>query len=263
MRSPAVTRMVEDHLMLIWKAYEWPGGEPSTTELAARLRVTPSTVSANLKKLARDGFIEYEPYGSIVLTDEGHRIAVATVRRHRIIETFLAQQLGLSWDLVHDEADRLEHAVSDLVLDRMNDAIGAPTVDPHGDPIPAADGTMPPDLSRAITELPVGASCTVTRVSDRSPEVLRLLTERGVTVGATVEVRAVNLPAEMIELSFGARRIELSLAAAAAIRVSPGPPEPAASPPPSSDPAWAPEPGPEPGPEPHPGSDPDPDPGPA
>ena len=120
MPRPAVTRMVEDYVTLIWKAYEWPGGRPATTEMAEQLGVTASTVSANLKKLARDGYIDYEPYGQIVLTDVGRQIAVEIVRRHRIVESYLVEALGLTWDQVHDEADRLEHAVSDLVLERMN-----------------------------------------------------------------------------------------------------------------------------------------------
>ncbi len=103
-RSPA-TRMVEDYVTLIWKAHEWPGGEPSTTDLAAQLGVTPSTVSANLKRLARDGLISYEPYGPIELTDDGRAIAIDIVRRHRIVETYLVEHLELSWDQVHDEAN--------------------------------------------------------------------------------------------------------------------------------------------------------------
>lgn len=126
MPHPAVTRVVEDYVTLIWKAHEWPGGTPTTSDLAAQLGVTPSTVSANLKKLARDGFIDYEPYGSINLTETGQAIAVEIVRRHRILETYLVRELGVAWDQVHDEADRLEHAVSDLVLDRMAEALGHP-----------------------------------------------------------------------------------------------------------------------------------------
>ncbi|WP_454301593.1 metal-dependent transcriptional regulator [Salana multivorans] len=110
-----VGRVAEDYLALIWKANEWPGDErrATTSDLAAALGVTLSTVSANLKRLARERLIRYQPYGAIELTREGERIALGVVRRHRLIETFLVEQLCYSWDEVHEEADRLEHAVTD------------------------------------------------------------------------------------------------------------------------------------------------------
>ena len=140
MSSPPVTRVVEDYVTLIWKAFEWPGGVPTTTDLAARLGVTPSTVSTTLKKLARDGIIEYEPYGAITLTEAGRSLAIGIVRRHRILETYLARALGVPWDEVQDEADRLEHAVSDALLERMDLALGCPTHDPHGTRSPTRPG---------------------------------------------------------------------------------------------------------------------------
>lgn len=221
MPRPAVTRMVEDYVTLIWKAYEWPGGEPSTTDLAAQLGVTPSTVSANLKKLGRDGFIRYAPYGSIGLTDQGRTVAVEIVRRHRILETYLVERLGLSWDQVHDEADRLEHAVSDVVLDRMDAALGHPSHDPHGDPIPAADGSVPDDLTRALSETAVGQTVRIARVSDRSAGLLRHLESGGFTVGAEVRVTSLSAAASVIQISSCEAHIELSLQAAASIRVLP------------------------------------------
>lgn len=219
MPLPPVTRMVEDHLTAIWKALEWPDGTPTTGDLSAQLGVTASTVSANLKKLARDGFIDYEPYGPIDLTETGRSVAVAIVRRHRIIETYLVRALGLGWDEVHAEADRLEHAVSDLVLERMDAALGHPSTDPHGDPIPAPDGTLPPDDSRSLTSVPAGAEVEIARVSDRSPDVLRYLDEQGVTVGTRVQVEEVNPAASIVGLAVGEERVVLSLAAAAAVRV--------------------------------------------
>ena len=222
MPRPAVTRMVEDYVTLIWKAYEWPGGRPATTDLAERLGVTASTVSANLKKLARDGYIDYEPYGQIVLTDAGRRIAVEIVRRHRIVESYLVEALGLTWDQVHDEADRLEHAVSDLVLERMNAAMGSPQRDPHGDPIPDADGRTAEFPSRRLQETPPGVEVEVVRVSDRSPELLRYLTDRGIVIGTKLQVRSISSAASSIAVSVGDESIELALDAADAIRVGPG-----------------------------------------
>lgn len=221
MPRPAVTRMVEDYVTLIWKAYEWPGGCPATTEMAEQLGVTASTVSANLKKLARDGYIDYEPYGQIVLTDAGRQVAVAIVRRHRIVESYLVEALGLSWDQVHDEADRLEHAVSDLVLARMNAALGNPQRDPHGDPIPDADGHTADFPSRRLQETAPGVEVEVVRVSDRSPELLRYLTDRGIVIGTKLQVRSISSAASAIAVSVGDESIELALDAADAIRVGP------------------------------------------
>ncbi len=219
MSDTPVSRMAEDHLTLIWKAYERPGGEPSTTDLAAQLRVRPSTVSANLKKLARDGLIDYEPYGRITLTEAGQAIAVSVVRRHRIIETYLVDRLGLGWEHVHDEADRLEHAVSDLVLDRMDEVLGRPTADPHGDPIPAPDGTLPPDVSVALRDAPPGTEVRVARVSDRSADVLRYLHDRGVVLGTHLEVIEVSTATGTLAVRVEGQPLELSLTAADAVRV--------------------------------------------
>ncbi|GAA1050364.1 metal-dependent transcriptional regulator [Arthrobacter russicus] len=219
MPRPAVTRMVEDYVTLIWKAYEWPGGQPTTTDLAAQLGVTASTVSANLKKLARDEYIRYEPYGRIELTDTGRSVAVEIVRRHRILETYLHQHLGLAWDQVHAEADQLEHALSDLVLERMDAAIGHPSHDPHGDPIPDADGRIVTAHSGLLADAAPGTEVVVVRVSDRSPDILRYLDERGITIGAVLQVAAVNTAAASIALHSGQGPIEISLSAAKAVRV--------------------------------------------
>lgn len=219
MSQPSVSRMVEDYVTLIWKAYEWPDSTPTTTDLAESLGVTPSTVSANLKKLARDGLISYKPYGPISLTEEGRRIAVDIVRRHRIIETYLVERLGLTWDQVHDEADRMEHAVSDLVLDRMDDALGNPTADPHGDPIPARDGTVQDIDSLLLADAPAGAEVVVLRVSDRHPEILRYLTEKGVTIGHAMRVERRADRAGLLHVRLDEDLLELTTASARDIRV--------------------------------------------
>lgn len=231
MPDPQVTRVVEDYLPMIWvvddylpmiwKAFEWPGGTPTTTDLASRLGVTASTVSATLKKLARDGFIVYEPYGAIELTQAGRRVAVEIVRRHRILETYLQQQLGLPWDAVHAEADRLEHAVSDTVLARMHELLGHPSSDPHGDPIPDADGTLAADRSRALTDVQPGTAVRVARVSDRSSEVLRHLDGLGIAIGTELRVDEVNLEAGAVGVTVAGAAVQLGLQAADAVRVLP------------------------------------------
>lgn len=229
MPDAPVTRMVEDYVTLIWKAYEWPGSEPSTTDLAASLGVTPSTVSANLKRLGRDGFIAYEPYGAIALTPLGRGIAVGVVRRHRIIETYLVERLGLSWDEVHDEADRLEHAVSDLMLKRMDAELGHPRADPHGDPIPSIDGEIDsPDALRLLDAAP-GDRVRVLRVSDRQPDVLRYLSAKGIGIGAELTLVDASRATGIVRLERAAEAdssgggplepLEIGTAAAREIRV--------------------------------------------
>ena len=213
--------MVEDYVTLIWKAVEWPGGMPSTTDLADQLGVTASTVSANLKKLARDGYIRYEPYGRIELTESGREIAVGVVRRHRILETYLVNQLGLTWDQVHDEADRLEHAVSDLVLERMDAVLGHPRKDPHGDPIPDSNGVTVRDDSLPLSDISPDTTVEVARISDRSPDVLRYLQKRGIVVGSQVRVVDVSQAASALQATVEGATVELSLHSAGSIRVIP------------------------------------------
>ena len=213
--------MVEDYVTLIWKAVEWPGGMPSTTDLADQLGVTASTVSANLKKLARDGYIRYEPYGRIELTESGREIAVGVVRCHRILETYLLNQLGLTWDQVHDEADRLEHAVSDLVLERMDAVLGHPRKDPHGDPIPDSDGVTVRDDSLPLSDISPDTTVEVARISDRSPDVLRYLQKRGIVVGSQVRVVDVSQAASALQATVEGATVELSLHSAGSIRVIP------------------------------------------
>ena len=230
MGGPRVSKVVEDYLKIIWKAQEWPGGSVSTNELATTLAVTPSSVSANLKKLARDGFIDYEPYGRIDLTPAGHEIAIMVVRRHRVIETYLVERLGLGWDEVHAEADVLEHAVSDLVLDRMDQVLGHPAHDPHGDLIPQADGSMARSTEGSaaarLSEIDPGAHGRVIRISDHEPEILRYLAARQIQVGTHVRLEARNAAAGSLSVTRSdtagalADRVEIAIGAAGAVWLS-------------------------------------------
>lgn len=215
--------MVEDYLSIIWKAQEWPGGSVSTNEIAATQDVTPSSVSANLKKLARDGLIEYQPYGRIGLTAAGADVAVAVVRRHRVLETYLVERLGFGWDEVHEQADALEHAVSDLVVDRMHEVLGRPDLDPHGHPIPRADGSIQQSLGRvsggALSDMEPASAGHVARISDHEPAILRYLEERQIAIGSLVRLEERNPaagsvsvmrlspegePAGLVEIAIGA-----------------------------------------------------------
>ena len=138
-----LTTVAQDYLKVIWTAQEWSLEKVSTKMLAERIGVSASTASESIRKLADQGLVNHEKYGAVTLTEAGRRAALAMVRRHRLMETFLVRELGYSWDEVHDEAEVLEHAVSDRMLDRIDAKLGHPTRDPHGDPIPAADGQVP------------------------------------------------------------------------------------------------------------------------
>jgi len=175
---------------VIWTAQEWSLEKVSTKLLAERIGVSASTASESIRKLADQGLVNHEKYGAVTLTEEGRRAALAMVRRHRLMETFLVQELGYSWDEVHDEAEILEHAVSDLMLDRIDAKLGYPTRDPHGDPIPAPDGKVPTPPARQLWACPEGDAGTVARISDADPEMLRWFDSVGIRLDARVRVVA-------------------------------------------------------------------------
>lgn len=214
-------RVVEDYVTLIWRASEWPddGLRATTSDLAAALQVTPSTVSATLKKLARDKLINYRPYGDIGLTEDGERIALDVVRRHRLLETYLVEFLGYQWDEVHEEADRLEHAASDRLIERIDAMLGHPTVDPHGDPIPrpGVEVSVPARLLTACREV---GDVRVARVSDSNPAILRFLSDRRIMVGSAIEVITPMSTTGLMSIRHDDDLIELSTVIAAAIHVS-------------------------------------------
>lgn len=180
----------QDYLKALWTLGEWDATGVTITALAERLGVRTSTASDGVRKLADQGFVEHAPYGAIVLTDSGTAHALAMVRRHRLLETYLASELGYSWDEVHDEAESLEHAVSDEFIARIDAVLGHPTRDPHGDPIPPAAGA--PSLPNAVllSRLAPGASATVARISDASPERLRAFASAGIVPDAVVTLGA-------------------------------------------------------------------------
>ncbi|HEU5049416.1 MAG TPA: metal-dependent transcriptional regulator [Gemmatimonadales bacterium] len=182
-----VTRSVEDYLKVIYRL-STEGRPASTSEIAQALELAPASVSGMIKRLSEQGLLDHEPYRGAQLTDEGRRIALRMVRRHRLIESYLVAALGYSWDTVHDEAERLEHAVSDLLIERMAAAMGHPTADPHGDPIPAADGSIEADDSVPLPDVPSGATIEIRRVNTDNPALLRHLAERGLRPGVRLLV---------------------------------------------------------------------------
>ena len=164
------------------------GAAVSTNELAARLGVTPGSVSAMVRKLAELGVVEHEPYRGVKLTARGRRVALEVLRHHRLLELFLAEELGMPWDRVHAEAEVLEHVLSEDLEALIAARLGNPRVDPHGDPIPTAQFEIEETSSASLDELPVGTAGRFVRVSDSDPAMLRYLAEQGIGLGDRVEV---------------------------------------------------------------------------
>ena len=178
-----------DYLKAIWELAET--GTASTKQIADRLSVAPASVTNMLGRLRERGLVDYEPYHGALLTHRGREEALRLVRRHRLIETFLLEHLGYSWDEVHEEAERLEHAVSDTFTERLARFLDHPDHDPHGDPIPASDGTFKPDDSFPLGEAAPGQRVCISKVSDEA-SMLDYLGERGLVPGRLLEVREVR-----------------------------------------------------------------------
>lgn len=189
------SQVTQDYLKVIFSAEEWGGTGISVTDLAARMGVVASTASENVRRLTDLGLVDHRPYQKVHLTQEGRTVAVAMVRRHRILETYLFEKLDFDGDEVHREAEVLEHAISDTLLEHLDRALGYPFRDPHGDPIPAVDGTWFAPPRRPLDDLPVGEHAQVVRISDASSDMLRDLDERGIVLDAdlTVVSRSVAL----------------------------------------------------------------------
>ncbi len=187
MTSPAV----EDYLKAIYQLSE-QGGAVSTSAIAERLGIAPGSVTGMLKRLADQGLVEHVPYHGTSLSAAGQRTAVRMVRRHRIIELFLVEVLGYTWDRVHAEAEHLEHAASDHLIDRMAHVLGQPSADPHGDPIPDAHGEFYEEPLPTLDELQPGHHATVRRVRDQDPEALRFLAELNLVPGTRIQVLEVQ-----------------------------------------------------------------------
>lgn len=212
-----LSTVAQDYLKVIWSATEWSPQPITVKQLAERLGVRAATISDGIRRLADQGMLEHEPYGGIELTETGRMHAVAMVRRHRLIETFLVEELGYGWDEVHDEAEVLEHAVSDTLIERIDRRLGFPSRDPHGDPIPSADGT--PHLPEAVPLVSAEPNVpfVVTRISDSDPAVLRYLAERGVRLDAMLTVHEHREFAGDVTVHLDGTEVILGATAAAAI----------------------------------------------
>lgn len=177
----------EDYLKTIFEIQSL-GRAAQTSAIAESLAIAPGSVSGMVKRLSEIGLVEHEPYRGVQLTKSGRRTALKVVRRHRILEVYLTSKLGYGWDSVHEEAERLEHAVSDELIERMAMALGNPRFDPHGAPIPSRDGVMEPPSVVALSEVPLGETAELRLVNDRDGERLRYLASLGLRLGAVFEV---------------------------------------------------------------------------
>lgn len=185
------TPAVQDYLKAV-QLLEWENrdsdGRVSTQIVAERLGVSPASATNMLKRLGSLGLVRHAPYRGASLTDAGRKVALEVIRHHRLLETYLAEALGVPWDRVHEEAEILEHVLSEDLEDRISDRLGDPKADPHGHPIPAKDGSMVEPSKVRLWDVPEGSSVAVERVSDEVPEALRFLGVAGIRPGAAVTV---------------------------------------------------------------------------
>ena len=215
-----LTAPVEDYLKAIYTIGRGTGAA-ATNEIAHRLALAPASVSGMVRRLADQGLLAYERYHGVKLTETGRRAALRTLRRHRVIEAYLAQALGYPWDGVHAEAERLEHAASDELVDRMAATMGEPEVDPHGAPIPTRDGAVDETEYTSLAELDVGTPGVVVRVADEDPEMLRYLAELSVVPGKRVTVKSRAPYGGPITLIVGRAEISVGPALAAHVLTAP------------------------------------------
>ena len=183
-----LSTVTQDYLKVIWTSRAWAEVKVTTKMPADMMGVSASTASEAIRKLADQGLVAHERYGAVTLTDEGRVAAILMVRRHRLIETFLVRELGYGWDEVHDEAEVLEHAMSDRFMARLDAKLGHPDRDPHGDPIPRIDGSVPAPEAFSLADLDTGEGGRIARISDTDPEVLRYFDQLGVALDCVVRV---------------------------------------------------------------------------
>jgi DtxR family Mn-dependent transcriptional regulator len=210
---------VENYAKAIYSLQHRTGEPVATNDLAERLQVTPASASGMIKKLADLGLVEHVPYRGVQLTAEGEQVALEVLRHHRLLELYLAEQLGVPWDRVHEEAEALEHVISEDLEARIAAKLGNPTHDPHGDPIPDARLHIDESSTRSLADLDRGDRGRFVRVSDSDPAMLRYLSERGVALGDTLEVLDHQPFGGPLTVRFGDTVQVLGGTLAAAIRV--------------------------------------------
>jgi DtxR family transcriptional regulator, Mn-dependent transcriptional regulator len=218
----AISASVQDYAKAVYALEAREGGAVATNDLAERLGVTPGSVSAMVRKLSELGLLEHEPYRGVRLTSQGRRVALEVLRHHRLIELFLAEELGMPWDRVHAEAEVLEHVISEDLEQLIATRLGDPTLDPHGDPIPTARFEIDERPTRSLDELSPGASGRFVRVSDSDPEMLRYLAEQGIALGDRLEVTGRQPFGGPVFVRIGEREQPLGGELARAMRIESG-----------------------------------------
>lgn len=214
-----LTIVGEDYLRAIYSAAEWDEDGIGVSDLAHIMGVVPSTASENVRRLREAGLVDHQPYQRVRLTEAGRVQAVRMVRRHRILETFLHRHLGFSWDEVHEEAEDLEHAVSDRFIDRIDKVLGFPALDPHGDPIPDADGSLTEVEPISLELAEVGQKRQIARIRDAEPAVLRYFEARGIVPSAWITVRERIAGTGIVTVEVDGKELDLAEHLTASIRV--------------------------------------------
>lgn len=204
----SLSASVGDYLKAIWVIAR--DGQASTGDIARALGVTASSVTGMLGKLKRDGLIDYTRYYGAQLTSAGRSEALRLIRRHRLLETFLIRDLGYSWDEVHEEAEAMEHVMSGRFTERLADHLGQPSHDPHGDPIPRDDGSVPTTPSTGLCDVAVGKAFAVSRILSQDPEVLGYVTELGIRPGTRLRVEAREPLGDLLTVSVGGASVSVS-----------------------------------------------------
>jgi DtxR family Mn-dependent transcriptional regulator len=216
------SQTVENYLKAIYQAERELAADALVPmgRLSSALGVVPGTATTMVKALAESGLARYEPYAGVRLTPAGEKLAALVLRRHRLVEQFLVQVMGMRWDEVHDEAERLEHAVSDRLVERIDEMLGRPATDPHGDPIPDPEGAVAAPPGQTLLSCPPGTPVRVVRVTDQSAAFLQLVDDRGLRPGTVAEVDARDAEAGEVRLTLaGGARVTLDAPAASRLQV--------------------------------------------
>lgn len=223
--SMLASQTVENYLKAIYvaqAAHEDAAGLVPMGQLAAALGVVPGTATTMVKALAESGLVRYEPYMGVRLTPAGERLAALVLRRHRLIEQFLVQVLGMNWTEVHEEAERLEHAVSERLIDRIDEMLGRPAVDPHGDPIPGPEGEVARQSYPDLLTAPLGCGLVVTRVTAQDAEFLRFVEQRDLKPGQRVEIEGRDAASDSVTIRTGTGQVTtIGARAASKVLVAP------------------------------------------
>jgi DtxR family Mn-dependent transcriptional regulator len=208
------SQSIEDYLKAIYKLQSLQEGGVSTSQLAKEMGVANASVTNMLKRLSKLGMVDYQSYYGTTLTSSGEKIALEMIRHHRLLELYLKEMLGYSWDEVHDEAEKLEHYISEQFEDKISELLNHPTVDPHGDPIPTKDGEMPVIKTKKLSSVKPGISCIVQRVKNQDSKILRKLERSGIIPGVKVTIVDKNEESGLhLDIEGGKTHISNSLAA--------------------------------------------------